>query len=293
MFWSVFEPCALIKPFFECILNNFSTQFLRDSMIENHFGKTFKYILEQIEKRKGLVFLVIDPPDQTPEEAGIIAKLAEEAGVSAFAVGGSIGAQGSMLDKTIKQIKANSSLPVILFPGNIATLSPKADAAYFMSMLNSRDPYFISGAQTASSIPVKKMNLEPIPTSYLVFEPGKAVGWVGQANLIPRDVPYIGVAAALAGQFMGSHLIILESGSGAPSCVPVENVKAIASVVDVPLIVAGGVKTPQMAFDAISAGASIVHVGTAVDDVHKNKAKALKLMKEFVLAAEKGGQNRK
>ena len=261
-------------------------------MFEKHFGKTYKLILKEIEEKKGLVFLVIDPPDQSPEEAGVMAKLAEEAGISAFAVGGSIGAQGSTLDKTIKEIKANSSLPVILFPGNIATLSPKADAAYFMTMLNSRDPYYLSGAQTASSIPIKKMNLETIPTSYLVFEPGKAVGWVGQANLIPRDVTYIGAAAALAGQYMGSHLIILESGSGAPSCVPPENVKAISMVVDVPIIVAGGVKTPKMAEEVISAGASIVHVGTAVDNVYKNKDKAAKLMKEFVLAARKGGKNR-
>ncbi|MFH1663305.1 MAG: geranylgeranylglyceryl/heptaprenylglyceryl phosphate synthase [archaeon] len=261
-------------------------------MFEEHFGKTFKRVLKEIDEKKGLVFLVIDPPDQSPEEAGIIAELAEKAGVSAFAVGGSVGAQGSTLDKTIKEIKSNSSLPVILFPGNIATLSPKADAAYFMSMLNSRDPYFISGAQTASSLPIKKMKLETIPTSYLVFEPGKAVGWIGQANLIPRDVPYIGVAAALAGQFMGSHLVILESGSGAPSCVPPENVKAIASVIDIPIVVAGGVKTPKLAFDAISAGASIVHVGTAIDNVHKNKSKALELMKEFVASAEKGGKNR-
>ncbi len=259
-------------------------------MFEPVFGKTYKYILKQIKERKGLVFLVIDPPDQSPEEAGIIAGLAEKAGISAFAVGGSIGAQGSMLDKTIKAIKANSCLPVILFPGNIATLSPKADAAYFMSMLNSRDPYFISGAQIASSIPVKKMNLETIPTSYLVFEPGRAVGWIGQANLIPREVPYVGAAAALAGQFMGAHLIILESGSGAESCVPPENIKVISSMIDVPLIVAGGVKTPEMAEQVISAGASIVHVGTAVDNVQKNKSKALKLMKEFVLAAEKGGK---
>jgi len=91
---------------------------------------------------------------------------------------------------------------------------------------------------------------------------------------------------------MGSHLVILESGSGAPSCVPPENVKAIASAIDIPIIVAGGVKNPKMAFDVISAGASIVHVGTAVDNVYKNKAKALKLMQDLVIAAEKGGKNR-
>jgi len=105
-------------------------------------GNVYRGILRQISESGGLTFVVIDPPNQTPETAGRVAGIAERCGVSAIAVGGSIGAQGELLSSTILSIKEKSSLPVILFPGNIATLSKHADAIYFMSMLNSTDPYY-------------------------------------------------------------------------------------------------------------------------------------------------------
>ncbi|MBN2127787.1 MAG: geranylgeranylglyceryl phosphate synthase family protein, partial [Candidatus Diapherotrites archaeon] len=177
-------------------------------------GKVYKKILMEAEQDKGNVFLVIDPPNQSPEVAGKTAKIAEEAGVSAIAVGGSVGAQGELLDKTILSIKDKSKLPVVLFPGNIATVSRHADAIYFMSLMNSLDPYYVSGAQIASAYPIKKIGIEVIPTSYIITEPGRAVGWVGRAHLIPRNLPYLAGATALAGEMMGSKLIILESGGG-------------------------------------------------------------------------------
>src|SRR3990167_932765 len=154
-------------------------------------GKVYAGILKEIGQLGGLVFLVVDPPNQDPSLAGKTAKVAEEAGVNAIAVGGSVGAQGELLDKTILEIKDKTSLPVILFPGNIATLSKHADAIYFMSMLNSLDPYFITGAQTASAYPLKESGIEPIPASYIIIEPGRAAGWVGRAHAIPRDMPYL------------------------------------------------------------------------------------------------------
>src|SRR3989344_8126395 len=154
-------------------------------MFEQKTGKTYQKIIKLLNEKKALTFLVIDPPNQEPETAGKIAKAGEEAGIDAVTVGGSVGAQGEILDLTIKAIKANSSLPVIIFPGNIATISKHADAIYFMSMLNSLDPYYITGAQIASSLPLKKIGLETIPTSYIITEPGRAVGWVGRAHLIP------------------------------------------------------------------------------------------------------------
>ena len=95
----------------------------------------------------------LDPPNYTPKLSGQIAKIAQENGLDAIAVGGSIGAQGELLHETIKEIKAQSTLPVILFPGNIATLSKHADAAYFLSLLNSNDPYWITGAQISAAFP--------------------------------------------------------------------------------------------------------------------------------------------
>ncbi len=255
-------------------------------------GKVHKQILKLIGEKGGLTFMVIDPPNQTPEVAGKLAKAAQNAGIDAIAVGGSVGAQGELLDSTILQIKGNSSLPVILFPGNIASLSKHADAIYFMSMLNSTDPYYISGAQIASSYPVKKLGIEVMPTSYIIVEPGRAVGWVGRAQPVPRNLPYLAGITALAGQYLGAKLIILESGGGAESPAPAEMISYTKKLIDVPLIVAGGVRNEKYAYDCIKAGADIVHVGTAIEDESGNISKAEAVLRKIADAVRKAGKEK-
>lgn len=248
--------------------------------------------MSELDSKRGLAFLVIDPPNQSPEKAGKIARLAEETGFSAIAVGGSVGAQGEILDQTISSIKEVSSLPVVLFPGNIASLSPKADAMYFMSLLNSDDPYYLSGAQTVASMPIKRMGLETIPTSYVIVEPGRAVGWVGRARLIPRELPYLAAATALAGQMMGSQLVILESGGGAPSPAPPEMISYVKKMIDIPLLVAGGVRSEQFAFETITAGADIVHVGSMVEKANGDLAKAKEMMQSIMRGVKQGAKEK-
>lgn len=256
-------------------------------------GKTYSKILSELDTQKALAFLVIDPPNQDPKIAGKVSKLSQEAGFAAVAVGGSVGAQGELLDNTILQIKEQCSLPVVLFPGNIASLSKHADLAYFMSLLNSNDPYYISGAQIAASMPTRQMNLETVPTSYIVIEPGRAVGWVGRVQLIPRNLPYLAAATALAGQLMGSKLVILESGGGADSPAPPEMVSMVKKTIDVPLLVAGGVRTEQFAFETVKAGADIVHVGAAIEKSSGDLKQAEAKMKSIMAGVKKGAKEKK
>lgn len=254
--------------------------------------KVYSNILKKIEEDHGLAFLVIDPPNQSPELAGKLANVAEEAGIDAIAIGGSIGAEGKLLEDTLQEIKSSCKLHTILFPGNIGTLSRKADALYFMSMLNSLDPYYITGAQTASALTVKQLGLEVIPTSYIIVEPGRAVGWVGRAKLIPKELPYLAGITALAGQYMGSKMIILESGGGASEPAPLEMISYTKKLIDIPLIVAGGVRTPKLAYKTIKAGADIVHVGTAIEETN-GISNAKKTLAEFVKAVKKAGKEKK
>lgn len=235
----------------------------------------------------------LDPPNYTPEMSGKIAKIAEKNGLDAFAVGGSVGAQGELLDKTILAIKENSTLPVILFPGNIATLSKQADAIYFMSMLNSNDPYWITGAQIASAYPIKKMGLEIIPTSYIIVEPGRAAGWIGKAQPVPRNMPYLAAITALAGEYLGSKLIILESGGGAPQPAPAEMVSMTKKTTDIPLLVAGGVRDEKFAYNTIKAGADIVQIGTAFENSRGNLKKMGEKFKKITSAVGKAGKEKR
>ncbi|MBI4044071.1 MAG: geranylgeranylglyceryl/heptaprenylglyceryl phosphate synthase [Candidatus Diapherotrites archaeon] len=279
----LFAPGFLVEVFWVNYASYFGSR---------HVGKTYAKILKGLDSDGALTFMQLDPPNYSAELAGKIARVAEDNGLDAFAVGGSVGAQGQVLDDTILAIKENSSLPVILFPGNIATLSPHADAMYFMSMLNSLDPYFLSGAQIAASFPVKKMGLEAIPTAYIIVEPGRAVGWVGRAQLVPRSVPYIAAITALAGQYMGSHLVILESGGGADSPAPKEMVVAARQVLDVPLLVAGGVRTKEFAFETVKAGADIVQIGTAFENAKGDLKKLGATFRELTSVVKRAGKER-
>ncbi len=256
-------------------------------------GKIYKKILKGIEEKGGLTFMQLDPPNYEPGTCGEIARIAEENGLDAFAVGGSVGAQGKALNESLKEIRKNSSLPRIIFPGNINTLSKHADALYFMSMLNSNDPYWITGAQIGSALPVKQLGLEVIPTSYIIVEPGEAVGWMGRAQLIPRNKGYLAAVTALAGQYMGSKLIILESGGGAPSPAPKEMVAATSKQLEVPLIVAGGVRTPKYAYETIKAGADIIQVGTALEASKGNLPEMGKKFKAITDAVKKAAREKK
>ncbi len=137
-------------------------------------GKIEKQILADLEAKKGLLFSVIDPMDYSSlDQAAKTAKNANEAGVDAILIGGSTGVQGDALDIVAKEIKSASSVPVILFPGNIGTLTKYADAVYFMSMLNSRNPYWISGAQLLAAPMLRQYKIEALPTAYVVVEPAE------------------------------------------------------------------------------------------------------------------------
>ncbi len=222
---------------------------------------------------------LIDPAKQIPKKAGEIASDAAAAGTDGIMVGGSTRAGGKLLDDTVLAIKKATNLPAILFPASEAGVSGHADAIFFMSMLNSRDPYFITGAQKLGAPLVKRFKLEPLPMAYLLIEPGGAAGRVGKADLIPRDKPELAVAYALAAQYLGMRFVYLEAGSGAEQPVPVEMVKAVRKAIDATLIVGGGIGTPKAAAERVRAGADIIVTGTLVEHAKERKAKIGELIK--------------
>ncbi len=225
-----------------------------------------EYILNRVSEGK-VHMTLIDPDDQSPEEAARIAMEAKNAGTDAIMIGGSTGITRELMDDTIKAIKAAVELPVIIFPNSANVLSPYADALYFMSLLNSQDIDMVIGQQVKGAIYVKKLGIEPIPMGYIIVEPGMTVGRVGRAKLIPRDRPDLAVAYALAAQYLGMRLVYLEAGSGAPEPVPAEMIRRVKEEIDVPLVVGGGIRTAEKARSAARAGADIIVTGTIVEEV--------------------------
>ena len=228
------------------------------------FGKVETYIREIIEKDGVVFFGLIDPLDDNEDRPLKFAKAFSEAGADIVLIGGSIGAEGELLDAIVKKIKEAIDQPVMLFPGNIGGFTRYADALYFMSLLNSRNPYWITGAQALAAPIISKANVEAIPTSLLVIEPGETVGWVGEAKPIPYHKPDIAVAYALAGKFLGQRITILERGSGAPGPASPEMFRAVKNAVKHPVICAGSSRTLDDMKKTILAGADGLHVASLV-----------------------------
>ncbi len=223
------------------------------------------YLRNKAQESNAVHLTLIDPDPlrQSPKDAGETARIAVEAGSNGIMVGGSTAF--GILDETVKEIKRKVNVPVILFPGNISGLSKFADAVFFMSLLNSRNPYWIAGAQAMSAPILKSWGLEAISMAYLLIEPGATAGFVGDANLIPREKPKIAAAYALASQYLGFKLVYLEAGSGANAAVPLNMIKAVAQIIDIPFIVGGGLNSADAVVNCVKAGANIVVQGTFVE----------------------------
>jgi len=228
-------------------------------------GRVELLLVEAAARGAGHLTL-IDPDSQSPEEAGRIARAATEGGTDAIMVGGSVGAAGVLLFETVKKIKEQTDLPVILFPSSVAGLCENADAVFFMSLLNSRSPAYIVENQALGAPIVLRYGLEPLPMAYIIIEPGGTVGYVGDARLISRRKPELAAAYALAAKYMGMRLVYLEAGSGADSPVPAEMVALVKKLIgDVLLIVGGGIRNGAAAAELVAAGADLIVTGTAVE----------------------------
>jgi phosphoglycerol geranylgeranyltransferase len=234
-------------------------------------GHIENYLLEKIKKDGSIHITLIDPEKVTTREAVTISEKSKDSGTAAIMIGGSTFSSQSHLDELVKAIKSKVDLPAILFPNNVTGISCHADAIWFMSLLNSVDPYFLIGAQILGAPLVKKYGVEPISMGYIIVGDGGAAGVVGKAISVPYNKPELAAAHALAGQYLGMRFIYLEGGSGAAIPVPPEMIMAVKQLIDVPLIVGGGIRTKEQALAAASAGADIIVTGNVTESTDANQ----------------------
>lgn len=225
-------------------------------------SSTYARLCADSQRQAGALWQLIDPDKTTPDSAVEIVAAAENLGCDAFLVGASQGSPARFHD-VARAIKSVASKPVLIFPNGAAQVVPEADAILFMSLLSGRNPEYLVGEQVKGAPLVEAYGLEAIPTGYLLIESGRTttVEFVSNTRPIPRDQTGIARAHTLAAKYFGMKLVYLEAGSGAPLSVPVEMVRACASV-GVPLVVGGGLREPAEVAACIAAGATFVVVGT-------------------------------
>ena len=240
-------------------------------------GSVYQSLLSAAETRGGGYIVLIDPDRKYDNSLEARVESAHNAGADAIFVGGSLMMDGQYHDR-IKRTKENSTIPVIFFPGGVNQLNEHFDAILFTAVLSGRNPHYLIGEQVIAAPIVKDLGLEVIPTSYLLFDGGShsTVEFMSGTRPLPIHRPDIAVAHALASEYLGKQLIYLEAGSGAKESVPNETVKEICGQVSVPVLVGGGITSPEAAREKVEAGAIFIVTGTAVENGESSN-----LMKAF------------
>ena len=228
-------------------------------------GRVQEY-LESRLRRGPIHFTLIDPDKSPGRSAATIARGAVELGSDVILLGGSTGISPHKMGEAAGAIKREVQVPVVIFPEGATSLTPKADAVLFMSLLNSRNLDLVIRIHARAAPEIRAMQLEPIPMGYLVIAPGMRVGEVGQVDAIARDDLDGAAGYALAAQYLGMRMVYLEAGSGAPSPVPVEMVRAVRNALSIPVIVGGGIRTGAEARALMGAGAQVLVTGTITEE---------------------------
>lgn len=210
--------------------------------------------------------VLVDPDKMDVESLTRLIELSEEAKVDYFFVGGSL-VVSDYLESCVETIKAHSDLPVILFPGSPSQLSRKADALLYLSLISGRNPELLIGQHVISAPFVKQSGLEVMSTGYMVVDGGAptTVSYISNASPLPSDKSDIAMCTAMAGEMLGMKLIYMDAGSGAKRPVSGELIKRVAQSIHIPLIVGGGIVSPEQAFQSSNAGADIIVVGNAIE----------------------------
>ena len=225
-------------------------------------------IYRKICERTGQIALLIDPEKALdPKELAELVKKAEFAGIHYFFVGGSTVLR-SDVERVVTALKQSSNIPVVLFPGASHQLSQEADALLFLNLISGRNPDFLIGHHVQCAEEVDAMDIEVIPTSYILIDGGKmsSVAYISQTTPIPRDQANIILKTALAGQLMGQRLTYLDAGSGALEPVSENVIQFLRSRLKTPIIVGGGIQRTETMEQLTAAGANILVIGNKIEE---------------------------
>ena len=226
----------------------------------------YQTILEKSSKKIKQLAVLIDPDKPSAEEIISIASLSNEAGVDYFFVGGSL-LTNNHLEKCILLLKEHSNIPIVIFPGNNLQINANADAILLLSLISGRNAEMLIGKHVISAPYLRDSKLEIIPTGYMLIDSGKTTTVLYMSNSIPipADKDDIAVCTAMAGEMLGLKLIYMDAGSGALNPIPASMIRNVKNSIAVPLIVGGGIKTPEKAVENCKNGADVIVIGNAIE----------------------------
>lgn len=223
-------------------------------------------ILESIACKSGSIAILVDPDKFRTQDSSLFYSRINLANPDFIFVGGSTVTKVDF-EFCIEKLKKNLRFPIVIFPGASNQISESADAILFLSLISGRNPDYLIGHHIAAAEELSNMNLEIIPTSYLLVDGGKktSVEFISQTTPLPSDQDALARRIALAGKLQGKKLTYLDAGSGATNPIPSKMIHQVKSI-GVPLIVGGGIRSIEEIARCHSAGANIVVVGNAIEN---------------------------
>ena len=227
----------------------------------------YNNIKTAISNKERLLAVLLDPDKVSLKKLPLLIDEVNRSIATHIFVGGSIVEEG-VTDPFVNKIKERTTLPVLIFPGDITQISHQADGLLFLSLLSGRNPEYLIEKQVKAVSILKNSQLEVVPTAYLLIENGKETAVQRVSGTLPmsRDNTGLITDTAKAGELLGMKLVYLEAGSGAIHPVNEEIIKKVSDVLEVPLIVGGGIRNKQQLDNAYEAGADMVVIGTAFED---------------------------
>ncbi|WP_018618648.1 geranylgeranylglyceryl/heptaprenylglyceryl phosphate synthase [Spirosoma luteum] len=220
----------------------------------------------RLSGRKALAVL-LDPDKIGQRALGDLLDRTTEYPVDFFLVGGSL-VTDYVHKEVIAAIRRQSDTPIILFPGNPLHIESSADAVLFLSLISGRNPEFLIGQHVIAAPLLKRSGLEILPTGYMLVDSGAqtTVSYISGTMPIPHDKPSVAACTAMAGEMLGLKLMYLDAGSGARRAVSTDMIAAVRAAVDLPIIVGGGIRSGEKAYEAFKAGTDMIVVGNGIEE---------------------------
>jgi len=231
--------------------------------MDKHIYKNLQQAKEQGEKK---FVVLIDPDKVRLGNMDKVLELANQAKVDYFFIGGSL-IVNNMLDNCLESIKKRCDIPMILFPGNSFQLSFRADAVLLLSLISGRNAELLIGNHVIAAPYLKLSPLEILPTGYMLIDGGvpTTVSYISNTQPIPANKEDVAMCTAVAGEMLGLRLMYMDAGSGAKNPISETMIEMVSGALQIPLIVGGGIRTPEKALANVKAGADVVVVGNAIE----------------------------
>ena len=224
--------------------------------------RIYQQIVNAKRAKKKLFSVLIDPDKYNPE----VITEANRSKVDFLFIGGS-GLRKEKFISCVQSIKRLSKIPLVIFPGGKDQISEKADAILLLSLISGRNPDYLIGEHIRAAQQLKRSKLEIIPTGYVLIGGGKKIATqrISRTSPIKSSDVKLAVATAIAGELLGMKMIYLEAGSGAKNPLSNGMVRTVKKNISLPLIVGGGIASPEKAAALCRAGADMIVAGNAIE----------------------------